>query len=302
MSKQYLTAHVTEQAHKFDIFSLVVTESYIITVSGDPNVNVWETGSSKHSLVHQFADAHRLGAHHVVTSSSGELAATAGFAGEIIIWDLLHMHQVCKIIGFEGVWALALSSKGDRLISTTCDGKINIWDIAKPRDLLQQYTTKGSFGMCVDISPDDKLIASGHQNGGIYICNNVTARIHHSLQGLVKPIRQVKFSPGGKLLAACGDSANIVIFDVLSGEQVANLVGSSSWTFAISWNHTGEYLISGSFDGKVKVWSVATQSCVATHSESNSAIHDVSWMPKGEGFVSVGSSRSLRFYRETSSE
>jgi WD40 repeat protein len=56
-----------------------------------------------------------------------------------------------------------------------------------------------------------------------------------------------------------------------------------------------------SFDGKVKVWSIDTRSCVATHSETEKAIWSVKWLPKvgkSEGFATAGSSRSISFYRE----
>ena len=63
--------------------------------------------------------------------------------------------------------------------------------------------------------------------------------------GLVKPVRAVAFSPGGKLLAAAGDSKVIALYDVSSGEQVANLTGHGAWIFALDWSDTGEYLLSG---------------------------------------------------------
>jgi WD40 repeat protein len=63
--------------------------------------------------------------------------------------------------------------------------------------------------------------------------------------GLVTPVRCVKFSPGGKLLGACGDSSVIALFDVVSGEQVAKLTGHSSLVFSISWNSIGDHLLSG---------------------------------------------------------
>ena len=104
--------------------------------------------------------------------------------------------------------------------------------------------------------------ASGHENGGIYIFNNDTGRLFHSLAGksivsifnglfverltgLVKPVRAVAFSPGGKLLVAAGDSKVIALYDVSSGEQVANLSGHGAWVFALDWSDTGEYLLSG---------------------------------------------------------
>ena len=49
------------------------------------------------------------------------------------------------------VWALALSGDGQYLVSTTYDGRINVWDTASRGEKIRQYDTKGSFGMCIDL-------------------------------------------------------------------------------------------------------------------------------------------------------
>jgi superkiller protein 8 len=67
----------------------------------------------------------------------------------------------------------------------------------------------------------------------------------HTTLGLVAPVRAVSFSPGGKLLAAAGDSKVIALYETSSGEQVANLAGHSAWVMSLDWSHTGEYLLSG---------------------------------------------------------
>ncbi|KAL7273266.1 Ski complex subunit Rec14 [Rhizina undulata] len=305
MSKQYLTAHVVEEAHPSDIFALAVTPNYVLSGAGDSNIKVWDISLPEHPLVDTFAGVHRLGVHHIVASRDGKIVASAGFGGETMIWDIENLKNIGKIAG-EGdkggrpgeVWAIALSPTGDQLAATTHDGKINIWKTANLHEKLRQYETKGSFGMCVDISADGKFVASGHENGGIYIFNNETGRMFHSLPGLVKAVRSVAFSPAGKLLAAAGDSNFIAIYDVVSGEQVANLAEHTSWVFSLSWSLTGEFLLSGSFDGKAKVWSMVTKSCVATHSETDKALYAVRWLPKGSGFVTAGANRRICFYRE----
>ena len=66
-----------------------------------------------------------------------------------------------------------------------------------------------------------------------------------ALEGLVKPVRSVAFSPAGKLLAAAGDARVIALYDVSSGDQVANLTGHSAWIFSLDWSFTGEFLLSG---------------------------------------------------------
>ena len=75
----------------------------------------------------------------------------------------------------------------------------------------------------------------------IFLCRVIA----NSWLGLVKPIRAVKFSPAVKLLAAAGDSKVIALYDVASGEQVANLTGHGAWILSLDWSYTGEYLLSG---------------------------------------------------------
>ena len=94
-------------------------------------------------------------------------------------------------------------------------------------------------------SRDGSFTASGHENGSIYVFNNDTGRLAHSLAGLVHPIRSVAFSPTSKLLAAGGDARIIAIYNVSSGEQVANLTGHGGWVLSLDWSDTGEYLLSG---------------------------------------------------------
>lgn len=144
------------------------------------------------------------------------------------------------------------------------------------------------------------MTASGHQNGSIYIFNNTTRKMAHSLSGLVKPVRAVAFSPANKYLAAAGDAQIIAIYDTTSGEQVANLTGHASWIMSLSWNWSGEYLLSGfvtsqagrtstdqltdpatsSYDGKAKIWSFERRECVATQTESEKCLWAVQWLPK----------------------
>ena len=120
---------------------------------------------------------------------------------------------------------------------------------------------------------------------------------------MVSPVRTLRFSPLSTYLAAAGDSKTIALYSVKFGEQIANLTGSQSWILGIDWSDTGEYLLSGSFDGKAKVWSVEQRACVATHSETEGAIWAARWLPKGgagksEYFVTAGQGGNIAFYRE----
>jgi superkiller protein 8 len=125
----------------------------------------------------------------------------------------------------------------------------------------------------------------------------------HSLPSLIKPVRSLSFSPASQLLAAAGDARIISLYDVSSGEQVANLAGHNAWIMSVDFSNTGEWLLSGSFDGKAKVWGMETRTCVATHGESDTTIWSAKWLPKmgrTEMFAVAGAGKSISFYREAS--
>ncbi|KAK0766042.1 hypothetical protein N5P37_001984 [Trichoderma harzianum] len=314
MSKQYLTTHTVDDAHITDIFSLAATPRTLLSASGSSTLHVHDTTDPSFPLRQSIPDAHKLGCHHVCTSRNGLYAASAGFGGEVKIWELNKetgdWSSGGEITGPTikpgEVWAIALSEDGGYLASTTNDGRINVWDVAdQSKAKIREYETgsagSGSFGMCVDLSRDGKFTASGHQNGSVYVFNNDTGRILYSLSGLAKPVRAVAISPAGTRVAAAGDAGIIAIYDTKHGEHVGNLTGHSSWITSLDWSDTGEYLLSGSMDGKVKVWSIERSVCVATHSETDKALWAVRWLPKtgrSEMFCTAGANRSISFYRE----
>lgn len=124
------------------------------------------------------------------------MLASTGFGGELKIWKANAESEEWELAGEikEGnkageVWAIALDAEGGFLASTTVDGRINVWDIRKTTEdgtvgkKMREYETKGSFGLCVDISRDGKYTASGHQNGAVYVFDNETGRLVYSLPG-----------------------------------------------------------------------------------------------------------------------
>ncbi|KAK0639071.1 putative antiviral protein [Cercophora newfieldiana] len=326
MSKQYLTTHTVDQAHPTEIFSLAPTPHGLLSASGSSTLRFHSTSEPSFPLQQSIPNAHKLGCHHVATARGGigNVAASVGFGGEIKIWrrkedgsgwDSWWEVAPTRTNGGD-VWAIALSADENYLACTTSDGRIHVWDLAS-RERIQTYETGsstggGSFAMAVDLSQNGKLTASGHESGAVYVFNNDAGRMAYSLSGLAKPVRAVAFSPGCKRLAAAGNAGVIAIYDMEHGEHVGNLSAPTSrpaWITSLDWNETGEYLLSGSLDGKVKVWDVARGACVATHSETEDAIWSVRWLPKservlapgmgkGEMFCAAGASRSLSFYRE----
>ncbi|KAF2271330.1 WD40 repeat-like protein [Westerdykella ornata] len=310
MSKQYLTLHTLTSAHPSDIFALAPKKTRLLSASGASSINIYDTTQSDFPLVQTLENAHPLGIHHLVTAREAQRAASAGFEGKVKIWSAEGENGEWSLDGeiVDGnkpgdVWAIALSADGNYLASSSINGKVNVWALDQQgMPKIREYETKGSFGLCVDLSADGRFTASGHENGSIYIFNNDTSRLSHSVAGLVHPVRSVAFSPASKLLAAAGDARIIALYDVNSGEQVANLTGHGGWVLSVDWSDTGEYLLSASHDSKAKIWRIETRTCVATHSHGDKPLWSAKWLPKVAGrsemFALGGGNQNIAFYRE----
>lgn len=169
-----------------------MTPTQLLSASGSSTIKIYSTASPDIPLVQNLSGAHPVGCHHIATSRSGTVAASAGFGGELKIWTIDPESEQWSLQaaiedgnGAGEVWALALSADGRFLASTTIDGRINVWDISTPKaeKKVREYETKGSFGLCVDMSRDGKYTASGHENGAVYVFDNDTGRMMYSMPG-----------------------------------------------------------------------------------------------------------------------
>jgi superkiller protein 8 len=172
-----------------------VTPTQILSASGASSIKVHSTTSPEISLSQTLSSAHKLGCHHIATSRNGQRAASVGFGGEVKIWSITPEEDWEQKLSMKDtkkageIWAIALSEDGQFLASTTFDGRINVWDLAAEGKKIQEYETKGSFGLSIDMSRDGKYTASGHQNGGVYVFDNNTGRMLYALPSKSNPKR-----------------------------------------------------------------------------------------------------------------
>jgi len=52
---------------------------------------------------------------------------------------------------------------------------------------------------------------------------------------------------------------------------------------SLDWSDTGEWLLSGAWDGKAKVWRTETRECVATQGFDGGTVWAARWLPRVVG-------------------
>jgi WD40 repeat protein len=157
----------------------------------------------------------------------------------------------------------------------TC-GQLKVWDVADTTLVV----SIGSFSMGltndIDISSDGQTILSGH--GSVYCsaftgCSRdragqfefmITGAQNYANTNPDGIIYSIAFSPDNSIIAAgtgYNNSGHINIYDS-QYNLLRTLLGHSSRTTSLVFTVDGQYLISGGYDGYIRVWNYNTGNIV----------------------------------------
>ena len=168
------------------------------------------------------------------------------------------------------VMHLEWSPQGDAL--AVYDDELRVLDL---RTGAERFTLRGYRSDTW--SPDGRYFLVVDEQGAAKVLD---ARTGWPVAQVPPKFRSFAWNPDSRRLAA-SSQAEVVVFDALDGRRGFVLHGHKAAVKAMAWSPDGQRLVSGSDDGNVKVWDVATRSESSTLDFDGGEVNALCWRPDG---------------------
>lgn len=202
----------------------------------------------------------------ITLSPDGNQVASSGWAEVIHISDVSDGGRGLSLPGHRGgVLTLRFTPDGSRLVSGGMDDVIRVWDAMTGRRM-RELSGHARNVRALDVSRDGRRILSGGHDGTVRLWALESEDDEPVLRGHGEKVHALAYSPDGtRLVSGAGphfgpyDTDNSVrIWDPHSGRLVHVLEGHAATVESVAVDAESRTIASGSRDGTVRLWALAT--------------------------------------------
>jgi WD40 repeat protein len=260
-------------------------------------LEVWDAAAVERRLVFPL-DGAEVAA--VCYAPVGSLLAAAvksqDGTGEIRIWDTDTGREFARLGGFErGVIGAVFSRSADRLVATADDSSLTVWSLVGPKRLWQaRADAERSLAKPLAVFGLGGAVVSYKQPG---FFDSVTGQQGHRL--LRGQIWCQALSPDEQILVRGTAIGRCYLNDCKTGRIKGILVGHTAPVLAAGFSADGRRLVTGSFDGTVRIWDLESMSEIHQLVGHEGSVAMVCFTPDQRRVVTASSDGTSRIWDAT---
>lgn len=272
------------KSHEYFITSLAISKNnkFIVTTSADATAIIWdtETGEKLHVLKGHYdfiTDA--------VISHDGTIIITSCYDKTSIIWDVATGKMLGKLDTHGKAVNKAAIDRQDNFFVTIADKFAYIWHkFGQLRHILGGHTAEITS---VKISNNSKYVITGSNDKTVRIWDSENGKLIHALEGHPFFVGALEVTANDAYVIS-GSANNIIVWDVENGTIVYNFFDSEigiSFANYLSLATDNRFLVSGSFDGHIRIWDLLTGTLHKRIKNAESIITAIASSSNGEFII-----------------
>ncbi|XJO71992.1 hypothetical protein BDV3_001406 [Batrachochytrium dendrobatidis] len=220
----------------------------------------------------------------VAFNGSGDSVLSTSIDHSIKVWNTLTFRSKITFTGHSGKVCAARFTNSNRIVSGSHDRSIKIWDLVKGYSIRTLFTLSSCNDLAL-LDSEGQIIISGHLDNNVRIWDARTGNNIREITGIHSgQVTSVEVSPNQHQFLTTSRDHTLQLLDVRTYTPIATYAVGMNWARSC-FSPDGSFISSGSADGTVFFWDIASKKMVQSNKEHKSAVCGVVWHPQGGSAV-----------------
>lgn len=185
----------------------------------------------------------------VAARADGQVAASAGGDGAVLVWDLAQAKLLHRLLGHSSqAYSVAFQPGGKHLCSVGHDGVAILWDAQTATEVRRLSGAQGPLFQ-VAFTPDGKQVLAAGTDRKVHVWEVEIGTEVKTLVGHPDEIYGLAIKPDGTRVVASGHGGAVVAWDLESGTELFRHQLSVP-AYTVSFRPDGAQIAVGGADGK----------------------------------------------------
>ena len=150
---------------------------------------------------------------------------------------------------------------------------------------------------CVAWSPDGQWLASGHNDGKVYLWEVARGHEIRRFRDHTDVVSSVAFAPDGRHLYTGSFDRSACLWEIATGEMLRRFTGPRDRIRQLALSPDGSLLAAASFDRAVWLWQTTSSEVARLLEGHELGVNGVAFSPDGNLLASGGFDQSVRLWR-----
>jgi WD40 repeat protein len=256
----------------------------LATGSADKTIRLYKL-DNLNNPERQFT-GHTAAVNALALTGDGKTLISGGDDEVLRFWNLAKGEQSATVGAHAGPISSVLALGGDRVLSTSTDGSIKLWQTS-PTSSTRVVFTHADVVHSAALSPDGTRLATGSADKQVRTWNLATGQLERTLTGPTLGILCVAYSARGDRLLAGSVDKSIFIWETASSKVVQKIVNLPAAVHALALTADGKLAVAGLGDGSVRLYDLASGKEVKVLDGHKGAVNGVLLTPKNDQLITA---------------